>query len=401
MAISTLFPEVWAKKMELTFKKDNQASVFADMQFESSLKKWDTLHRQYGNIDPNDAPGVHTRGTDMSYTSYDATDETMIIDQEYSTLYYVEDLDETQSEVSIAAYYGEQFGHQMKVQIDSSVFGEVVNAYSTVDAGDVGWTAEQGITLSTSNVLNVLTAIRKKLKKLNVDVSNIKGAIPPEFTEILTLYIAWKDTRLGDEATQRGYFGSVNGIDLYESNNLTGTAVLSLATQPTAGDTVTIWGQTFTFVASPSAAGDIDIGASVDATRANLATLINAPATTTAGGVALTGQELKNFQARVSAVNDDTANTLTVTYKGIGAISVSETLTDGTDTWTTAKIKEHCLFVADKWPALVVQQTPKTNVVRNPVRAGVNVQMICLYGTKTYSDQAKKMVNVEIASSTF
>lgn len=73
----------------------------------------------------------------------------------------------------------------------------------------------------------------------------------------------------------------------------------------------------FTFVSSiGTTAGNVLIGGSADATRANLEALINAPHTTTANGVALTGARLKRFRARASAVNNNTADTLTVTFKG-------------------------------------------------------------------------------------
>ena len=122
----------------------------------------------------------------------------------------------------------------------------------------------------------------KKLVKANVFSENKFGAVSPEFEEIVSLYYGAKVTDLGDNVAQNGYFKKISGYMLYSTNNLTNTAVLSLATQPTADDTVVIQGVTFTFVASPTAAGDVDIGASVDATRANLAALINAPSTTTA-----------------------------------------------------------------------------------------------------------------------
>ena len=135
MAISDLFKQVWAKEMEVTFKKENQSEIFADMSFNSALRSGNTLHRQYGSIDPNAAPGVHTRGLDIAETTYDATDEIMTINREFSTLFYVEIGNEIQSDIGIASYYGEQFGAQMKVQIDSDLFAEALNAGSVVDAG--------------------------------------------------------------------------------------------------------------------------------------------------------------------------------------------------------------------------------------------------------------------------
>jgi len=48
-----------------------------------------------------------------------------------------------------------------------------------------------------------------------------------------------------------------------------------------------------------------------------------------------------------------------------------------------------------------MQRTPDVKVVDHPERIGVNIQNGVLYGTKTFADNAKCMVRVEIASSTF
>lgn len=118
--------------------------------------------------------------------------------------------------------------------------------------------------------------------------------------------------------------------------------VLALATNVTADDTVTVAGVTFTFKASPSAAGEVDIAGSADATRALLAAAINNTNGYAAGAGSATAYievsavnrlTLKNLG--VVAVNDDTANTLTVT--AFGSISGAETLTDNTDEWGTER----------------------------------------------------------------
>ena len=93
--------------------------------------------------------------------------------------------------------------------------------------------------------------------------------------------------------------------------------------------------------------------------RANLATLINAPATTTATGVALTGSALRLFQNQITATNDNTANTLYVVAKGVGVLDVSSALTDGTDTWTATSQLQHNLFGVVGNPSLVIQREPK------------------------------------------
>ena len=69
---------------------------------------------------------------------------------------------------------------------------------------------------------------------------------------------------------------------MYSTNNLAGSASLNMATNPTAGDTVTIQGVVFTYRAAPALAGEVDIGVDAAASLANLVALINTPQTTTA-----------------------------------------------------------------------------------------------------------------------
>jgi len=104
--------------------------------------------------------------------------------------------------------------------------------------------------LTTSNILGVISASKKKLAKQNVPLTDLFGAISPEFETTLIEYGAGRDTPMGDGVNMDGAIMDFYGFRLYRSNQLAGSAVLSLVTQPTANDTVTIAGQTFTFVSS-------------------------------------------------------------------------------------------------------------------------------------------------------
>ena len=59
--------------------------------------------------------------------------------------------------------------------------------------------------------------------------------------------------------------------------------------------------------------------------------------------MALSSENQRLF-ANATATNDNTADTLTVVFKWVGTLEVSETLTDATDTFTAAKEKQHNLF---------------------------------------------------------
>lgn len=394
------FIDVWAKEQQRIFYKTNVARMFADMSFQSDLKSGDVLNRPYrssNNIQ------IYTRGSAITIDDKTDTQEALTVNAQFATGFYVDDFDKIQSNYDLAANYGKDDGIYLSNQIDADVLGEAANATSTVDDGTLGGTSGNGLTLTTSNVLATIAAAKKKLAKQNMALENgLFGVISPEFEEVLVQYGAGRDTVGGDKVQDNGFFRNFYGFDLYRSNQLSNTALLALATQPTDGDTVVINGITFTFKTTlGSTAGNVLIGASADAARLNLTTLINAPQTTTSEGVALSVANQRALRNAVVAVNDASANTMAITYKGVGALAVSETFTDATDTWTSTKTIQQNLFGIKSSPTLVIQSEPNIKIKEVPDKHGKNILNGVLYGYKTFADNAKMLVNVKLNASAF
>lgn len=395
------FEDVWARTQQDVFLKRSIAMVVADTSFNSTMRAGDVLKRTYRSVTASDVPWLYTRGTDMDDTDITDVAETLTVNKEYYISFVVDDFDAIQSKYDVAMNYGNDFGIVMQTQMDADVLGEVFNASSTVDDGTIGGTAGNGIALSTSNVLTTVTAVTKKLTKLNIYDTDKVGAVSPEFEEIISQYYGAKVTDLGDDVSQNGYFTKISGYKLYSTNNLAGSASLNMATNPTAGDTVTIQGVVFTYRAAPALAGEVDIGADAAASLANLVALINTPQTTTAWGIKLSDANIKQFRSRgVTATVVGT--TAEVTFKGAGVLAVSETLTAVADIWTAVLQKQHQLFgIKNKCTTLVVQKKPSVEVERVQKRLSDRIKNGMLYGLKTFADNAKYMVNVEIKSSGF
>lgn len=395
------FEDVWARTQQDVFLKRSIAMVVADTSFNSTMRAGDVLKRTYRSVTASDVPGLYTRGSDMDDTDITDVAETLTVNKEYYISFVVDDFDAIQSKYDVAMNYGNDFGIVMQTQMDADVLGEVFNAASTVDDGTIGGTAWNGIALSTSNVLTTVTAVTKKLTKLNIYDTDKVGAVSPEFEEIISQYYGAKVTDLGDDVSQNGYFTKISGYKLYSTNNLAGSASLNMATNPTAGDTVTIQGVVFTYRAAPALAGEVDIGADAAASLANLVALINTPQTTTAWGIKLSDANIKQFRSRgVTATVVGT--TAEVTFKGAGVLAVSETLTAVADIWTAVLQKQHQLFgIKNKCTTLVVQKKPSVEVERVQKRLSDRIKNGMLYGLKTFADNAKYMVNVEIKSSGF
>ena len=384
-SLSASFPEIWAGKQQTEFFKQNVAMKIC--QFEQGLegKKYgDTLNRTYSSMSV--IPDVYVRGTAINIQDLTDTNEALSINKQYAQGFYIDEMDNAQNIYSAALEYGKKTGEYLSNQVDADVLGEALNAASTVTVG----------TLATTNIISTIAGANQALAKKNVMSKDKYAVISPEFESILVQYVESRATVKGDQVGMNGYIMTYMGYDFHVSNQLTNTAVLSMATAPTNGDTVTIAGQVFTFVSSiGTTPGNVLID-NADVSRANLAALINAPQTTTANGVALTGDNLKLFLARVTAVNDNTANTLTVTAKGVGVLDVSEAFTDGTDTWTAASQLQHNLFGVKGNPYLIIQRMPK--VKERPVqdKDGSNYLNTVLYGVKTFRDNSFAMVDVTI-----
>jgi hypothetical protein len=393
------FKSVWAKEQQRIFYKTNVARMIADMSFQSDLKSGVTLNRPYRSAN---AIQKYTRGTAITIDDKTDTQETLTVNAQFATGFYVDDFDKIQSNYDLAASYGKDNGVYLSNQVDADILGEAANATSVVDDGTLGGTTGNGVTATTSNVLALFSEAKKKLAKQNMAMESLFGVISPELENILVQYGAGRDTVGADKVQDNGFFTNFYGFKLYRSNQSLNTAVLALATNPADGETVVIQGTTFTFkTVLGASAGNVLIGADADASRLNLTTLINAPGTTTAQGVALTGDNLRNFTNLVTAVNDAAANTLTVSYKGAGSLTVTETLGAAADIWTTTKRIQHNLFGILGAPTLVMQKEPTIQIKEVPDKLGKNMLDGMLYGFKTFADNAKRMVDVKLNASTF
>jgi len=152
-----------------------------------------------------------------------------------------------------------------------------------------------------------------------------------------------------DEVIRAGIPSSVtslgttfSGVKVFQSNNITQSVVLGIATQPTAGDTISVAGVTATFVAAlTGAASEIHITASVDATAANYTAWLNSngatavvEATNTGASAASNEDQARLSRLGVVATHSTGDDEITITTKGV--VKLAETFTDGTDAFAAA-----------------------------------------------------------------
>ena len=382
------------------FQKVLVAKNIANMRFEPILKYGESVERVAYDIS---AVRVRTvvRGAASTIDSITDSSELLTINLEKEAVFYISDGEVKQAgPLNPGEVIGGQVAQKVAIDFDGRVFAEVLNAAYTFDTGDLTTLASNGTPFAetSTTVPQMATNMPAKLRRNNQTLQNLVFVTHSWGAGLMAQYLLGKNIDLAGSVFANGYTGDVSNAQMYVSENLTGQATLSMATTPTDGDTVTINGVTFTFkTVLGSTAGNVLIGGSADVARANLTALFNDPATTTANGVALSAanQALITDAYKLTATNSNSADTMVIVGTGSGALILSETFTDGTDTWTKNHI--HAYFGKKGAIDAVMQDMKEVDMRITADRRGTNVFSSYLAGIKTFTDGSKKFLDVKLA----
>jgi hypothetical protein len=350
------------------------------------------------------ASATYTPGSDITATPITGSKETLEVDTFIASLVSIDDTEEKQSILDLGSKIAMRMMKDHKNRIEQAVLGQVSNATWSLDDGHVGGTSGNNMVLNTDVIPQVFVSADTKLDAVDAPKAGRTAVVGGHFMRWLKLQQAGRDTVFGDGVNSNGVITNLFGWDIVESNNLPFTAVLTMATDPSNDNTVTIAGVTFTFHTTlPTSAGGLHATGTVDNTRLNFANALNAPATAiaesaTAGYTPISAENvfLLRDKRRITAVDSAGADTLTIT--GFGDITVSETLTAAADVWSAQK--QTSLFCVRGCIDQVVQMPPKIEVDRDPDQFADIVKSLLGYGVKTFADGAREMVKVSINAGT-
>lgn len=350
------------------------------------------------------AVDVQTRVPQTDGTVDVVTDEreTLTVDQDKMVLFNLSQREMVQAgPLSPGTIIGGQAAIKLATYVDADVLAEVRNAHADFDTGSLTTLSPNGtpITLNSTTVPQMVSRMPAMLRRNNQNLSNLAMVMDSIGISDMFQYLLGKNADFVNALFQNGYVNEqVASAEVYVSENLTGEATMFLNTQPTANDTVTINGVVFTFVVTPTVAGDVDIAAA-DTARANLAAAINAGAGAGTAYIELSAanRRLITKTYRITAVNDNTANTLTLTGIGAGRMTLSETFTATPDVWSENFI--HVYFGKKGAIDCVIQKDNKVELLDEPKQPGSkNVASTVIYGVKTFFDGKQKFLDVHIAA---
>lgn len=346
---------------------------------------------------------TYTKYTDLTFADLTTASDTLTLNTNAVVTFSMDDLDEEDNYINITPNAIRQGGVKLKERLDGDFLNQILNSNYVYD--NAGLRPNTGtitpIALATGgsqNVSNVFGGSQASLINAGADMSRLALVVDAFTMNIINTLGLETGFQVADEAFRnmvaRGYRGRFLGMDVYVAGCLTASRVLDMATQPTAGDTVVINGQTFTFV-SPigTTAGNVLIGADVDTTRASFATLLNAPGTTTATGVAVT--DPSRFEG-ITATNNNTTDQLTVVSKR-GTLIASSNMTNASNDWAAETLNCGIMEKGAIWMAL--RDNLKVRDAREPKKLVTNYTVLTRYGIVTPESGKERMVRIAVQSA--
>lgn len=386
--------QAYDRRVQMLLERMLVGMKIASTELRGELVKSTSVKRpRHGDFYVDD----YIKYTDVEMQDVDTSQETLTIDQSKMVAFRMDEVDARQSDFNVVAKFSQRSAYRLRNEIDAKLLDEIVNAQYTYDDSDLNNGASgDPIALSKTNVLDTFSDAFAKLRGGDVDERLFAVVDFTHAARIEQAAVA-NGFNIADNTFKNGYSGSFVGGDIFVSNNLRASASLGIATNPTADDTFSIAGVTWTFKATPSAAGEIDIAGSAALTVDNIVAAINNANGYAAGAGSATAyfevsaanrKILKN--KRVVAAD----GTTTVDITCSGRTTLAETLTAAADVWGDQTVNS---MVGVKGAIdMVMQKNVSTSVRQEPKQLVDNYLTHTLYGIKTYTEGAEKLLNLKL-----
>lgn len=338
----------------------------------------------------------YTKYTDQTITDVKTGNDTIVLDTTPMVNFAMDELDEDDNYINVKPEVIQNASYQIKKRIDGDFFYKGLSAKWKYDANGFGLNSGtlSPITLAAGASQNISTTFGKAkagLTNIGVNGDNLALAIP--WTTVVDLATLGLQT-YGDVASQsytRGFRGNFGGLKVYEVSTLTSTTTLDLATNPSANDYVDIQGTRFTFVASPTAAGDVDIGGDADTSAQNLVAAINGGAGAGTAYIEIGADD----RARLEGVTaTDGTNLITIVSKN-GELYAKSSMTNASNDFQAQVTNA---VIMEKGAIKMVYRGVNTKMRDESKKLVTNYFIYARYGLTVTTRGAEKMCVIPLVS---
>ena len=219
---ATFIPEIWSDEIIASYEK---SLVVKPLVRAMSMvgKKGDTVHIPKPDRGSASAKVAETEVTLIAGTT---TELTVAIDQHFEYSRLIEDITDVQALNSLRRFYTEDAGYALATNVDSALIAEAVGGFTANKqfiSGDIEDDAGAGPVTAFNDA-----GFRKAIQILddnNVPGENRVFVVPPAVKrEMLGISNYVSADFVSGQPVVNGKIGSLYGVDIYVSTNLTGGA---------------------------------------------------------------------------------------------------------------------------------------------------------------------------------
>lgn len=344
------------------------------------------------------ATGNYTKYTNQTISDVTTGNDTIVINTTPMVNFAIDDIDEAEDYIDVKSEVISDASYQIKRRIDGDFFAQVINAKWKYDANGFGLNTGtlSPITLTTGASQNISTVFGKAKAGL-VQMGNNEGrlamGVDPFITaDLTTLGMETNVSGVADVSYTRGFQGKFGGMPVYGVSTLYSTTTLDLATNPTANDYVVIQGVKFTFVASPTVAGDVDIGVDADTSAQNLVAAVNGGAGAGTAYIEIDSDD----RARLEGVTATDGTDLVTFVSKNGALVALSSMTNASNDFQ-AQVT-YCFIMEKGAIKMALRNGVKVESAREPKALVTNYFIYARYGLKVTTRSKEKIVAIPVVS---
>jgi len=388
--------EFWGDMQKVLWVENTAVAMLSDEQLTGLISTdGKKAHRPIISLPHT---GTYTPYSDITFSRKTASKQTLEVN---TYRYAADEVDVTDKNQTRYPLTEDSAVNQMKVlnnKIEQLVMSKITGAFHTIEGA--GATT---LTIDVSNILDIFEEADTKLGAVDAPFENRIAVFGPHVIATIRKAKQQRESILGDKILENGIVGPFSGYTVIQSNNLPFTATLTMATQPTALDTVTIAGVTFQFctaladVASTSYVAVLN-GADVAASRLNLKKAVEADSATVGtnwaeatGSVAIHNRFTLNEKRSLSITN---AEAMVLT--GYGDIVVSEGLTNAGNVWSA---QEQTAVIGNKGIIDLVLQIQEIESTKKEKGFAYLIKSMIGVGAYMFDDGARVAIKVRVNAS--
>lgn len=222
MAITVSQPKIWSARLLMYLERSFVfGAAFTNRNWEGEIRDAGSSVRilQIGAVSVSDYTGTLPDPEGLTDEALD-----LVVDQKKAFNFVVDDVDAQQSVLRIVDEGSKNAARAISDVRDRYAASFHSSASASNLVGDDTTPIVIGFGNGETNPYDAFLDLTQKLDEADVPTTDRRIVLPPWFTRALKAELGNRSSGLGDKITENGEIGNVDGVTVYQSNNVANVA---------------------------------------------------------------------------------------------------------------------------------------------------------------------------------